>query len=240
MKAAYVHFSIMLDFSRFTMGSEKYKWSSEDLDDNDNRENETFHLAGGFDYGPFAIDVSVVDFIYYGVRHEDQFHQDDMLLNRGSISYHNRHFKAELHYGFGDDSKPPLIPLPDDVSEAERAYIEAYNEKLRKKPNFYADFLYYRFNLDLFNFGKLRPTYSLIYRSLDFIRKKDGDGLGEFVYASQSLTNVLYLSYPINTDLKLSGYVSLEQVEKKYGTSKLDDSSSHTYPKGGLSLALLF
>ena len=240
MKASYVHFSIMVDFSRFTMGADKYKWSKEGLESNDDRVNEIVHLAGGFDYGAFAIDVSVINFMFYAVRHEKEFHEEDMNLNRGSLSFHNRHLKAELHYGFAEDRKASPIPLPDDASGPEEAYIEAYNEELENKPDFYADFVYYRLNLDFFTFGSLKPTYSLIYRDLDFEREQDGEREGEFLYASTSLTNALYLSYPLNAELKLSGYLSWEQVEKTYGITSLDDSSTHGYPKGGLALALLF
>ncbi len=240
MKASYLHFSIMLDFSRFTMGSEKYKWSEEDLEENDNRENEILHLAGGFDYGPFAFDISVIDILYYAVQHESRFHQDDMNLNRGSLSFHNRYLKAELHFGVGQDTKEPLLPLPDDVSGPEREYIEAYNEELRKKADFQANFTYYRFTLDLFGFASFRPTYSLIYKEMDFTREKDGDGLGEFVYLGKSLTNAVHVAYSLNEELTLSGYLSMELMEKQYGLTEPDDKSSHTYPKGGVSLALLF
>ena len=222
------------------MGSEKYKWSEDDLEDNDNRENEILHLAGGFDYGPFAFDVSVINILYYAVQHDSRFHRDDMNLNRGSLSFHNRYLKAELHFGFGQDTKEPLLPLPDDVSGPEREYIEAYNEELRKKADFQADFTYYRFTLDLFNFDSFRPTYSLIYKEMDFTREKDGDGLGEFVYLGKSLTNAVHINYSLNEELRLSGYLSVELMEKQYGLTELDDKSSHSYPKGGISLALLF
>lgn len=240
LKASYVHFSIMVDFSRFTMGSEKYKWSTDDLAENDNRENEVFHLSGGFDYGSFAIDLSVVQDIYYSVRHGSYFHRDDMLLNRGALFYHNRFFRMELHYGFASDRKDEAIPMPDDVSPAEKAYIEAYNEELSAIPEFYADFLFYRLNLELFFLGNIHPTYSLIYRKMDFEREEDGKGLGAFRYKGISLTNSVYLNYPLADDLRLSGFLSLETMEKKYGATGLDDSSSSVYPKGGMGLALLF
>jgi hypothetical protein len=240
MKASYVHFSIMLDISRFTMGSEKYKWTPEDLETNDNRENEIFHMAGGFDYGSFALDVSIVNFVYYSIRHESEFFRDDMFLNKGSLSYHNRHLKMELNYGFATDSKDPPISLPDDATGPEAAYIEEYNAEQAAIPDFSTQFLIYRFNLELFNMGEFKPTYSLIYKSLDFEREENGEGEGEFVYNSRSLTNSLYISYPITRELLLSGYLSLELMEKEYGVTDLDEKSSHSYPKGGMSLALLF
>ncbi len=240
MKASYVHFSILVDISRFTMGSEKYKWSAEDLETYDNRENEIFHMAGGFDYGNFAVDVSIVDFVYYAIRYDSEFFRDDMYLNRGSISYHNRLFKAELNYGFADDTKPPPISIPDDATGPDEAWIIAYNEEQEAIPDFQTNFFFTRFNLELFTLGELKPTYSLIFKTMDFEREENNQGLGQFLYKSRSLTNSVYLSYPLNRELLISGYLSLEMMEKEYGETELDEASSHSYPKGGLSLALLF
>jgi len=240
MKASYIHFSIMLDLSLYTMGSGKYRWTEEDLEAHDDRENEFLHLAGGFDFGPFSLDMTVINKMYYAVQQGANFHDEDMDVDKGSISYHNRFFRMELYHGFGYDRKPKLITMPDDVSDWEEAWIDAYNEHLRSIADYYANFQFYRFNLDLFNFGKLHPKYSLIYRTLDFERKPNGDGLGAFKYASRSVTNALYLSYPIADQLKLSGYISVEIQEKKFGEEKLDEEKANTYPKGGLSLALLF
>ncbi len=240
LKASYVHFSIMVDFNRFNMGAKKYKWSAEDLESKDHRENDIYQMAGGFDYGPFAIDITILNGIYYAVRHENEFHEDDMQLNRGGIFFHNRFVRMELYYGFADDSKEPPITLPDDVSGPEKAYIDAYNEALAAKHDFFADFQFFRFNLELYNFDKYHPRFSVIYKTLDFDRKNNPDGEGEFHYSGSSLTQALYLDYPLQNDLKLSGYLSLEIVDKKHGKTSLDESSSATYPKGGLSVALYF
>ena len=240
LKASYVHFSIMVDINRFNMGSEKYKWSPEDMETNDNRENEIFHLAGGFDYGSFAIDLSMVNFMYYAIRHGSYFYRGDMNLNKGGLFYHNRFLRLELYHAFATDSKDPPIPLPDDPAVGEKERIEAINADLAAKPEFDTQFLFYRLNLELFTLGKIRPVYSLIYKGLDFTREQDGQGLGAFKYSSQSLTNTLYVHYPLDDDLKLSGYFSLESLDNQYGELSRHNRSSNLYPKGGLSLALLF
>lgn len=240
LKASYVHFSIMVDINRFNMGSEKYKWTADEMEKNDNRENEILHLAGGFDYGAWSIDISITNPIYYAVQQGDNFFRNDMELNKGGIFYHNRFFRLELYHGTATDRKEPPIPIPDDAAPWDIAAIQVYNAIQAAKPEFFTDYLFYRLNLELFTFGEIRPIYSLIYRGIDFYREKDGDGLGEFRYKSQSLTNAVYVNYPLGDDLKMSGYLSLEMMDREYGVSKLEEGSSHTYPKGGISLALLF
>ncbi len=240
MKASYVHFSIMVDFSLYTMGDGKYRWSEEDMDSVDNRENEFLHLTGGFDFGPVSFDIAVMNKMYYGIQYNSEFHDGQMDLNKGSLSYHNRFFRMELLHGTGFDTKPDPITVPDNASEWELAWIEAYNEYLASIPDFTAKFTFYRYNLDLFSFGKLEPQYSLIFKSIELDRGTREDGTGAFQYKGESITNALYLSYPLTAQLDLSGYVSVESIKRQFGESDLDKEETKTYSKGGVSLALLF
>lgn len=240
LKADYVHFSIMIDFVRYVIGETKYHWHKDDLSDYDNRENDTLDISGGFDYGPFAINLSIWNRIQYGIRHGDLFHEDDIRLNKTGLFYQNRHFKIELYYGFGSDEKPEDIQLPDDAEPWEQAYIEIYNAELAKIPPFFTDFKYFRFNMMLNWLTFIRPTYSLIYRSIELVREPNIDGEGAFQYKGRSFTNTVYLDYRMDDEIKLSGYLSLELHQNDYGLTNLDDSSSQTYPKMGINMALVF
>jgi len=240
LKADYVHFAIMLDFNRYVIGETKYQWHKEDLLENDDRQNDTLNITGGFDYGAFAFDLSIWNRIQYGVRFGDYFHEDDMNLNKTGLSFQNRLLKMEIYYGFGTDEKPEELTLPDDAEPWVQAYIEAYNAELAKIPEFSAEFKLLRFNVVFSWLDPFRPRYSLIYRSIELVVEPNIDGEGAFKYQGRSLTNVVYGEYDLDDDIKLSGYLSIELHENDFGLTNLDDSASQTYPKIGMNMALVF
>lgn len=240
LKADYVHFAIMVDFNRFVIGESEYKWHKEDLQENDHRENDKLNIGGGFDYGNFAVDLSIWNSIQYGVRVGENFHDNSISLNKLGVSFENRSLKAEFYSGFGEDQKEEPIPLPDSANDWEKAYIDAYNAHLAKQAEFSAKYVIYRLNLTLFSISPYYPRYSLIYRALDFERGPDLQGNGAFSYEGTSLTNALYVEYPLDDEISLSGYVSIELLEKKYGVPDLSENSSQIFPKGGLNIALVF
>ncbi|HBJ47836.1 MAG TPA: hypothetical protein DDY69_10965, partial [Deltaproteobacteria bacterium] len=90
MKSSYVHFSIMVDISRFNIGQEKYKWSPDEMESYDDRENEIHSISGGFDYGEWSVDVSIMNSVYYAIKHDSLFHKDDIEMSKNGIFYHNR------------------------------------------------------------------------------------------------------------------------------------------------------
>ena len=240
LKADYVHFAIMVDFNRFVMGETKYQWHKDDLSENDDRENDTLNVSGGFDYGAFAFDLSVWNRIQYGIRFGDYFHEDDMSLNKAGIFFQNRLIKAELYYGFGMDEKPEQLPIPDDADSPMAARIEAENALRALVQPFYTEFKFIRLNLELKWLQSVRPVYSLIYRSIDLVRDPNQAGEGAFMYQGRSFTNALYLDYVLDDEIRLSGYLSLEVHQNDFGLTNLDDSASQTYPKMGMNMALVF
>ena len=240
LKADYVHFAIMVDFNRYVIGESKYQWHKEDLLENDHRENDTFNISGGFDYSYFSVDISVWNRIQYGVRMGESFFGNSINLNKFGLIFENRSLKAELHSGFGSDQKEEPLPVPDNANPWDIAYIEAYNAYLALQPEFSTKYVMYRINLTLFSFDPFNPRYSLIYRAIDFKREMNLDGDGAFRYRGASLTNALYLEYPLDDEINLSGYLSVELMENRYGAPDLSDSSSQVFPKGGINLALVF
>lgn len=240
LKADYVHFAIMVDFNRYVIGESKYQWHADDLMENDHRVNDTLNVSGGFDYGNFAIDFSIWNRIQYGVRVGNQFHENSINLNKGGFVFENRSLKAELYYGFGDDKKEDSIPIPDNANEWEIAYIEAYNAHLAEQPEFFTDYFFSRLNLTFSGFSPFKPKYSLIYSEIEFHRKANPEGQGEFRYKGVSLTNSLYVMFPLDDEIALSGFFSIEMLENRYGFTGLDESASHLFPKGGINLALIF
>mgnify|MGYP004268698073 FL=1 len=241
MKSSYVHFSIMVDISRFNIGQEKYKWSPDEMESYDDRENEIHSISGGFDYGEWSVDVSIMNTVYYAIKHDSLFHKDDIEMSKNGIFYHNRFFRIEFFQGFGMDKKPEPVPLDGAKNKFEEAAIEAYNESLLSIQNFNTKLNFYRLNLELYNFKFFSPTYSLIQKSLQFKRENaPGESQGEFRYSSKSLTNALFLDYSLDAELKLRGYFSLESSTRKYSESGSLETSSKAYPKAGLSVAFLF
>lgn len=242
MKSSYVHFDIIIDASRFNIGQEKYKWASDEMETQDDRENEIFSVSGGFDYGSWALDMTIMQNIYYAIRHGDLFHRDDIeKAGRYGIFYRDRYTLVQFYMGGGSDMKPELIPLKDSASAWEQAYIEEYNNYLKSIPDFYTKLGWYRLNVDLLQFTSLLPKYSFIWRDLKFRRENDElNQSGGFSYSSQSMTHVIYLDYSLDEDLKLKGYLSVESVRREYESESDEGSHSKNYPKAGLSAAFLF
>jgi len=242
MKASYFHMSLMYDLIQEV--TNKYRWQFEDLENHDDRENERLHLGGGFDYSHYALEYSLV-FFNYAVRNDDLFHSRKFLLSRIGAFYSHRKIKVSLYYGFanGEDNEgeeDTLVPS-DDASPEEIAYINYLNEQRDIRPDVYLRFRYYRLNLDFPSFTTLKPSYSLIYKRIKFEREPDIDGLGNFMYEGDSLTNAIYLNYEFpEEDLFLNGFVSVELTSNKRGITDLNDSSKRTYFKGGVSVGLVF
>lgn len=240
LKADYIHFGFMLDFNRFYIGEQKYKWQKTDLLTNDDRWNDSLIVSGGFDYGPFALDLTIWDRLEYAIKSKSNFHHDDMNLNKMGLKFQNRFFKAELFYGIGVDEKEEPMPLSSDESSPIQAYIKAYNDALASKPYFRTKIQLIRANFDFITFGDIQTIYSLIYRNVEFYREKDLLQQGEFHYSSQSITNSIYLDYNLDEDLKISGYASLELFSNEFGEIGLDDNDSASFVKAGFRLALFF
>ena len=241
MKSSYVHFDIMLDVSRFNIGQEKYKWVSDEMEEQDDRVNEIFSASGGFDYGAWSVDMSILQNVYYAIRNGALFHRDDVLTSRFGALYLDRDLKIGVYYGGGSDKKPDLLPLKDGASKAEQAYIDTYNDELKSIPDFQAKLSWFRLNLDLLQYKKLFPRYSLIWRKLKFQRENEQLHLsGGFSYSSTSQTHTLYLDYPFLMDLRWSGYISYESVERNHETNGDQEDQDKTYPKAGISMAFLF
>jgi hypothetical protein len=240
LKADYVHFAIMVDINRYVIGESRYRWHPEDMEPYDHRDNDTLNVAGGFDYGAWAVDVSVWNRVQYGVRGDSVFHHGALALNKGGIFFQNRLVDVALYYGFGSDRKKEPLPLPDDASSPMSAYIDAYNRELAEKPEYQADYSMVRLNLDFRWLKKLSPAYSLIVRELVFHRQPDSSGTGEFRYRGLSLTNALQFQYVLDDEIRTAGYLSLERLENSYGIAALDSSDGRWFPKIGLNVALVF
>ena len=234
LKSDFVHFSAMYDLSRALIGESQYKWQAHELDRKDDRVNEIFHVAGGVDYAPFAIDISDTS-LQYGIRYRDQFFFNRVEMAKFGIFYHDHGLKAEYHYGLASDAKPGVSEISEGNDE--EAISEAQLE-LAKIPEYSTVLALHRINLAFTEWGAGRFSYSLIYRTIDFQRDADADGEGRFKYASDSLSNGLYWKHALENDMGLSGFVSLENVANKAGLTQLGNSTRHAFFKGGISIEL--
>ncbi len=241
MKSSYFHMSFMYDFNQLI--NSDYSWKEADLNSLDDRQNEKFHLAGGFDYRNYAIEIATVD-LNYGVKNGDLFYSDNMQLNRTGLFYTHRLFKTSLYIGSssGKDEREEEELVPSDgASQAEIDYINYLNDQLKKKPKIDLKYNVYRFNLDLYYLKKFRPQYSLIYRTMKFEKTSDLNSLVNFKYESETLINSLYLKYSFSDeDLFLKGFVSLEIVKNRSGVTEFSNSSYENHFKTGISLGLKF
>ena len=65
------------------------------------------------------------------------------------------------------------IVTPDDASPEEEAYFEYLRQQQALEPEVKKDYLFYRFNLNLKDFEKILPKYSLIFHRLNFRIEND-------------------------------------------------------------------
>lgn len=239
MKSDFVHLSVNYDVSRFLVGEDAYHWTKDDLRNEDTRWNEKFHVTGGFDYGHYSVEFAYTD-IEYAVRGGDDFFTDSFFLNKFGFFLNYKDIGIDIYYGFGSDSKEDLDLDKDSSSDEEKAYKDKLQRDHDQKSDFNGEFKFYRVNINFKSLENIQPVYSMIYRTTDFERQADYLGNGEFKYKSQSLTNSLYLSYPLGYDLSMTGFVAAEMLRSQYGKTAEDHKVSAIYVKGGASLALTF
>ena len=234
LKSDYLHFSILYDIERLVIGESTYRWKSEDLNPRDDRINEIFHIGGGFDRGPFAFGYTITN-TQYAIRFDDRFFFSRAMLHKFDLTYHHRDFRVDFIHAFGSDRKPTVAEAARGNTEED---LQAAEAELALIPDWEGDHRIYRFNLRLTLSGDFQLLYSAIHRKLDFHLGPDPDGLGEFVYRSESVTNALYLDFPLDPDLRLHLYFSLEAHSNSFGLILHDESDSAYYPKGGIGLML--
>ncbi|MDH4249067.1 MAG: hypothetical protein OEW39_14780 [Deltaproteobacteria bacterium] len=229
LKADHIHFSVMYDISAPLVGEGKYNWSPGELGARDDRWNELFHVAGGLDISRIAGDVSVTT-VQYALRHRDLFFTNRVQMLKAGLVYRDKDINLGVSHGRAYDEKP-AFEMPRDGSTEEiisTAHI----------PEFHTWLGVTRLNLDYLSRKDTVLRYSLIYRSLDFQRLQDMEGLGAVVYASRSLSQALYLDQVLQQDLSITGYVALEVLVNRTGISRLGKEKRGLYPKAGISLML--
>ena len=126
------------------------------------------------------------------------------------------------------------------IHQEEQDYLDYLAALEEAKVKFYGRFQFIRLNLELTGLPKLRPSYSLIYRSTDFQRMPGVERLPEFLYRGTSITNALHFRYPLKNDLLLFGYLSVEYLKNSSGTLELGDETTRYFPKAGSGMALVF
>jgi hypothetical protein len=245
LKADYVHFSYFYDIDRLLIGEEPYKWKIEDLDKYDDRVNEVHHLAGGFDYGNYAVGLTF-SMLQYGVRHEDSFFVHRAEMNVWDISYEDRFIHTQLFIGRVSDSKGTGLEEGEDEKEPDEdeppevtAAREAAEAEEALKPDFTGEFQYLRFNIQLKTVF-LEPQISIIYRDLKLYVEENQNLEHELTYASKSVTTVVYMNYKIDADIKMSGYISVEAQHNRSSISYYLEEHSINYPKFGVNWSLTF
>ncbi len=234
LKADYLHFSFQYDFNQVLIGSSNYQWQPGDLDTNDDRWSEIAHLGGGYDYGPLSFDLSLT-FVGYAVRHEGEFFEDKAELFKFGFTYHDRSFRGDFYYGTGRDQKPSIEEMIEGDEEED---LEEAEERRNLITDFYTKLRFFRMNLGFPGMGRDRFTYSLIYRWLEFERQNDLEGLGAFSYVGRSVTNAIYLDFPLDDELTLSFFASVEALTNRFGVTGIDKQDDRTFLKGGTTIQL--
>jgi hypothetical protein len=245
LKANYVHFSYFYDIDRVLIGEESYKWRKDDLDDHDDRVSEVHHIAGGFDYGNYAIGLGLPT-VQYAVRVEDSFFIHRVDMQTLDLSYEDRRLHAQIYFGRGRDQKEDLGSRRrggNQEDENESAEVKAARKAAEReeelKPEFVGRFDYVRTNLQLKNVP-LKPFVSLIHRTLAVYHQEDSNLANELTYFSRTMTAAVYLNYAIDSEIGIAGYVSGEDRASRVGQSKFENSYRDRFLKAGLNWTLSF
>ncbi len=242
-KSSYVHGSLMYDFNRMLISETNYFWQPEDMtEEYDQRMNEKYHAALGFDFGHFSIDYYMFNQLNYAIRFRDEFFSDAVDFPKIGVGYQNRFFKGEFFLAHRLDNKPEAVPMAysETASTPVKAWITEYNRLLELKPNWWATNRFSRFNLELYMFSDLEFHYSLIGKTTSMEREADVNNEGEFRYRGASITHAFYLSYPLTRQFLLKGFASLETLTIKVGQYDVEEDKTTMYPKAGANFSLVF
>jgi hypothetical protein len=234
LKADYLHFSINYDVSRPLIGEGRYKWRQDDLNSRDDRWNETSHLAGGFDYASFAVDLSLTN-VGYALRDGPRFFEDDADLTKTGLLYQRESLKVEFYYGLAFDSKPKVEDVAKGSSDED---IGAAQDELNKIADFSTVFKLYRLNISYAGTAADRFDFSLIQRTVKFHRLPIEGGSGEFLYRGRSLTGALYWSHALSADFGLIGMLAVEDQANRAGVAQLSGESYETFFKASVGVEL--
>jgi hypothetical protein len=231
LKADYFHFSVMFDPSMILVGP-NYQWKKKELETHDDRINESFHLAAGFDIGGFALEIAL-PFYQIGVRNDEFFANDGTGMFRYGLFYKNQYFETSFYYGQGsrsDKNEKEEDSKSDTAQDEASTYGSIRNELVTTRLNFAVDC-----------FEKFRPFFSLIYRGYGFHREADEDDYGAFDYQSKTVTVFITLDYRFENDITLSGYASLESNNREFDSDEYGPGTDKKqYVKSGGSIMLTF
>ena len=236
MKSSYVHFDIIIDASRFNIGG-KYKWASDEMKQDD-RENEIF-LSQRFDYGSWALDMTIMQNIYYAIRH-------------GSLSpgwyRESRAIRHLLSW--------PVYPCTVLHGEVATWSLNWFPLRILhppgNRPILRNTTIIWASRISTPNWDgtvwmsicSIHLTASQIFLHMAGFEISQGEWWAQSIRRiqlfSQSMTHVIYLDYSLDEDLKLKGYLSVESVRREYESESDEGSHSKNYPKAGLSAAFLF
>jgi len=233
LKADHLHFSVNYDISAPLIGEEKYNWHHYELGRRDERWNELFHVAGGFDYATLAADLSVTT-VQYALRHDRFFFTNRVGMPKFGLNYQNEWLRLDFYYGLAFDRKPTVGEIAESSSNEDIAKAES---KLLKIPDFNSDLRLFRFNTTVRMASGTVVHHSLIYRMVNYYQKPSSFQFGEYGYASRSITNALYMDWTYGRYTTLTGFLAHEALWVRGGVSRLGPEEYHGYPKGGLSLA---
>jgi len=215
-KAAYFHTSVFLDPNLLLVGT-RYTWREADLEDErlDDRISETLAIEFGFDWGPFAVELTP------GVAGQSAVKIDDFLDTHDD---HNL-WRAGARLTF------PAFRI--QVAAGKASSNGALDDKLLFLQNSW-EYAYGRLNLGMQLRSRLDLALSIIARTLRY----EARGVGaSFSYESLSVSNALQASYALSHRFSVGAHVIVEYQRRD--SSALDEWS-RLLPRGGVFTGFWF
>jgi len=227
-KAAYFHSSVFFDPNLLLVGT-RYGWREPDVEDEtlDDRLSETLGIELGFDWGPFAVELSPAVLGQSAVKVGDFFDTTDELnLWRvgARLTFPLWRIQAFAGQAQADDFADRLV----DIGEEEPTYI-SYETTWRYR--------YLRLNLGWQPLRDLDVALSTIVRSLAYEAVTDSLGATSLTYDALSLSTAAQATYALGHRFSVGGHLIVETQRRE---SSDTDARLRLLPRVGLFTGFWF
>lgn len=226
-KAAYFHTSVFFDPNLLLVGT-RYTWREPDLEDEslDDRLNESLAIELGFDWGPFAIELTPAVLGRAAVKVGDFFDTDEELnLWRLGARLTFPSWHAQVFAGATSRDASTEYLVEDDMGTEYYSFMDTR-----------WSYLYARLNLGFQPAADLDLVLSVIGRSLSYEAFNGGEGAVPVDYQSTSLSTSAQASYAIGHRFSVGGHVIAEVQAREAG----EESGTRLLPRFGLFTGFWF
>jgi hypothetical protein len=229
-KAAYFHTSVFFDPNLLLVGT-KYPWREPDLEDEtlDDRVSETLGIEFGFDWGPFAVELSPAVLGQSAVKIGDDFFDKNSEHNLWRLGGRLTFPVWRIQLAAGSASTDGTREDFDPDAGPEEPQVTFFSTRWRYR--------YARLNLGWRPGHRLDLELSGIARKLEYDAETGTVGVDSLHYEGLSLSAALQGSYQLSHRFSVGGHAIVE-LHRGEGTGLA--SKSRILPRVGLFTGFWF